>query len=1648
MAVNSAVETAYMHTDPKDYTIEDVFHIVNSRMLGNQYLEKASKTLRLQACLLLVDQDLPLPPAKIMEFAGMSPKEGVFKVKKQADWQQLVAALKKLQKTSAADVLKKIGSEQDQQSLKERLETLGKEFQLPFSEDNVKYFSRKLALDFNNSDLRKEEVYVQLAEYREWTDYLLELLKDPVSAEQEKDADSLTLFDALIGCNLPAFKRLLADGKEDPTQQIGQKPLLYYTLNPILVNNDIRFFNALASQLEELPVIGSRSLLELILSFKCERRNIETALDICGKQGLVWDFDRWEQQLINGDMDEKLLLLLAERQKEQLLNDLQNSQQEEQNTSDDDAVAEDETDEEPDVDEFLNSLQVELEDDSEKENADDVPEEEMEINGTEETAFSVDDDDDLSLDDDDDDTDYDELLRLFKDDDDDDDSEPILERESVEFQNFIRFLKSGISKGGSAVKVCVAFIDPQLKNVLSQPQQKLLLKNLSPSEDVAFPCEIAVALMRSGLFDEQLENFNPKDITKEIMGEEVYRSRKSREAAAELSVWVEQFKKDCTPESLTDFLLAACLRYREIGRRELGYAESVLKLLAEKEKEECFLLFAGKFLANPENLKSHYRRHDPLCDFIKNLPYAYVKKMQTAGLINSAQLDDDTIAELLKEMDVEEFAAFVKGNFAVDMECLNAAAAAGKVDILEYMLDQLRIPVNGKNSGCWSRADVLSEAAKTGKAEVLRFVLRRYPEMLTLRDDDGLLPIHRAVKNSDSDVSFEDVKACLTILCGGNDEESMKPDLLNAVSPEGSPLTIAVAKREYGIARFLLDSGADVNINNLVQKGGIFANVDVDWMEEDDRKFIEKLITRGADVNTADSDGNTVFSNFSFSEDTLPLFEKLLKKADPSTVRKRNYEGANVLHKLYEDASSDDSEKESRKRERLTRKLVQEFGVDINAVNFSWRRDRSVFMTAVSNGNIADLKSLIKLGADPFGKGHSGRDALMELVDNSDHDMEKLKFLVEEVKLPLTAIDDEGKNVLCFAMNKDKQDYFDYLVKKGADFSVIDKKNKNLLWYACSKRNFPLFERLLTEYNLNAGVVSEDGTIAFELIKQVWCEHLPLDEFDRLCRLCIAHGLDINACQKSRRRETHIIQYAVEKCFDGTIELLKILWDMPGIRCPERNSNGETLLHLLANGNDDNTAKVARFLIEERNMSVSEPDGDGNWPLHIAADSGNENLCEVLWKSNPNSVRQRNNDGEIPLYNLIWRSAEKFDLIRKFIETYDSDINWTDQDGETLLDYYLRDSDSTCEGMAYFLSKGVRCTKFNWLAEKDISFVKLYIEEGCQGNVSGLIAQLDAGCLKEILENGQIQTLQFLIANGMSLWQYFPNENFLKDLSINEHTADWLRLFFIDWQWPRAYLTIKDENGENFLNYFIREFDANCLPALKILWAEIGVTDVSPREFLEKLSDRIEVDSDKNRIEGFLNEEVLAYFIDECGIDPTELPPPVFALLLSQFDSPEIFANAIDKLAEMVGGENVSMEIRDGSDEEKTFPTTLLHAAVSGKDKDNVFTLRYLIEKHQIIPGDTRDGLGRTVLECAVQSGNVRTVHYLLSRFETSEMDLNKALIKAAEADKKDVVYLLCENYGADPTYKDNYGKRAEIYTSEEDIKAYLIRKVAEKSKK
>ena len=1604
----TAVEAAYRFTDPENFRIEDVFHIVNT-LPGNQYLEKTGKALRLQSCLLLIDQDLPLPPMKVMELADMAPKKGVFKVSDQGNWQKFFEALKKLQGMQGKTILNKLGSDEEKQVLQDRLSTLSKDFMLPFSEDNIKYLSRKLALDFGSRELMQNEFYIQLAEFREWLDYLVELLKNPQVAEQEDSAENLTLFDALIGQNYPAFKRILLDGNDDLSRKIGQKPLLYYALNPLLVNNNISFFTALAERMDELPDnIGGTSLFELILNFNDDIVKIKRALAVCSEHDLTWNFAQWKKQLASDSMNENLLLLMAESQKDKLFADILNSGKEDDDQDLLDRLIED----------LLNS----------NDDGDEEDDEEYEEDNEDDKDDEDDEDDELE-----------KLINEFdrlddEDDEDDEETEKInIENESAVFRQFVELLQFGLHQGGTAAKVAASFIDIKLKDWLTDNQQEILLKSLAEKSDSSFSIDIICAFVKSGLLDKQLNDFESDDIIKTIAGS--LKHRWNEDDTPELNVWVNRLKANNTPENLTDFLISVYHRTRQIGDKWdcTRQAKSILNSLAEVQYEETFMRFSKELFALPEYLEGD---SDTIEDSIDDTPYSYVKKLLDASIISSLQLNDEMIAGFIKDMQFEDFAALVKDDSMADSRCLDAASESGKVEFLEYMLDVLKIPITGKNKGRWSRkADVLSKAAQKGKSQVLKFILNRYPEMLRTRDDSGLLPIHNAVKGHDSNVPFEDIKECVAILCGKKEDGSLDPELLNAISSQGTPLAIAVRKSEIDIARYLLESGAEINIHNSVKAGGPLIKV---WLSRDNvSKFIQTLIKKKADVNVSDENGNTIFNQYSFSDNNLDLFEKLLNRANHETVKKANDDGQTVLHCLYENCDEFDTPQKLKKLEKITRKLVQEFGVDINAVNI---RDQTVFMTAVENGDIAAWNILLKLGADPEKKASDGKNALFSGVGGYN----KLKYLTETLKLPVNAVDENGENLLFHVTKKAKADFFNYLVKKGVDLHKKNNENKNLLWKAAQNSNFDLFEKLVTEYHLDTSIISEDGTIVFELLDKVKRGDLSLERFDKLCRLCIEHGLDINREKISWGDSIHIMQYAVKEIFPETKKILDILWTMPGMRCPDTDRKGNTLLHLLANTNEEMAADTAEYLIKRKGYSVSVSNKDGDWPLHIAASNGNEKLCKVLRDANPKAFEQLNNDGESPLFKLVYNNAENLPLIKKFIEEYDSDINWQNpNDGDTILDTYLTFGNSTCEGLEYFLSKGVRCRRFDWISEKDISLVKLYVEQGFMGNARGLIAQLDADCIISLLDSGKIETLKYLISNGMNLWNYFPDKDILKKLQINEHTETWLRLFFIEWQWPREYLTAKNDGEESFLEYFIDNFSGYSPNVLIVLLEEIGIKEMSASQILEKLSEHI------STLKGcFSFDDILSYFLEKCRIDPAELPMAVVYDLLKNYSYPEIFADTIDTIVQMTDNENVVLEISQGKYNPELFKTTLLHAAAG--NQRNLFALRYLIEKHNIVLDDRTDDNNLTVWEYAATENNQKAVHYLLDRLGNDPKYVNKTLIAACKGDRQDddIVKNLCEIHGADPVYKDNFGKTAADYATKNDVVQYLRRKMKEKKQK
>ena len=86
----------------------------------------------------------------------------------------------------------------------------------------------------------------------------------------------------------------------------------------------------------------------------------------------------------------------------------------------------------------------------------------------------------------------------------------------------------------------------------------------------------------------------------------------------------------------------------------------------------------------------------------------------------------------------------------------------------------------------------------------------------------------------------------------------------------------------------------------------------------------------------------------------------------------------------------------------------------------------------------------------------------------------------------------------------------------------------------------------------------------------------------------------------------------------------------------------------------------------------------------------------------------------------------------------------------------------------------------------------------------------------------------------------------------------------------------------------------------------------------------------------------------------------------------------------------------------KNAKTTLLHAA-AGNNK-NLFALRYLIEKHNIVLDDRTDDNNLTVWEYAATVDNQKAVHYLLDRLGNDPKYVNKTLIAACKKDWQDEV--------------------------------------------
>lgn len=208
-----------------------------------------------------------------------------------------------------------------------------------------------------------------------------------------------------------------------------------------------------------------------------------------------------------------------------------------------------------------------------------------------------------------------------------------------------------------------------------------------------------------------------------------------------------------------------------------------------------------------------------------------------------------------------------------------------------------------------------------------------------------------------------DILAVKALVEGGADPDTAIEYGENRITP----LIKASERGKRDIVKYLLAKGAKVNAPSTDGDTALMAAVKSGF---DD--IVPLLIAAGADVKAKDARGNTAFSLAAFGAH-LEIADVLLQKgADP------NQADPNGITPLLGAASMGNEE--------VLRYLVGK-GAKVNAVTQLEYGGSTALTTAARVGQVATVKVLLELGADPRLKMKSGATALSNAIESGNEEV-------------------------------------------------------------------------------------------------------------------------------------------------------------------------------------------------------------------------------------------------------------------------------------------------------------------------------------------------------------------------------------------------------------------------------------------------------------------------------------------------------------------------------------------------------------------------------------------------------------------------------------------------------------------------------------
>ncbi|XP_065890705.1 transient receptor potential cation channel subfamily A member 1 homolog isoform X2 [Dysidea avara] len=308
------------------------------------------------------------------------------------------------------------------------------------------------------------------------------------------------------------------------------------------------------------------------------------------------------------------------------------------------------------------------------------------------------------------------------------------------------------------------------------------------------------------------------------------------------------------------------------------------------------------------------------------------------------------------------------------------------------------------------------------------------------------------------------------------------------------------------------------------------------------------------------------------------------------------------------------------------------------------------------------VQSIISLGQPSLSFYSEDDDDLLDLANKLQTDgtkaamrgrFQKVKDIVEEVSkhscnnlIDLTT-EDEGYNMLHFAVCNKHPEIVQYLIESGANTECTTKDEENDTPLMLAIRYYDSF--------------SQQHTKAFSTLKR--------GESSAQVLTCLLDKADVNAPNASG---TTPLSLAVQKQDENIVELLL---DTPDIEVNKSNLQGYTPLHYASAGKK---TEIITMLLD-KGADLFSKTARGYIPIHIACQKGSSEILEHLITKSPSEKQQqmleaKDNNGNTPL--LLAAEAQSQAAFNLLQTTYKCDSNAKTNCGDTVLHKFAKNYDA------------------------------------------------------------------------------------------------------------------------------------------------------------------------------------------------------------------------------------------------------------------------------------------------------------------------------------------------------------------------------------